>query len=303
MRVFLLMIAHVVLAGCGYIVVKLGLREFGPFAFAFYRLAIGLLAISAVVFHKSWWPKLEKKDWPRLIVLALLAVPINQVVYIFGMQYSVPSHASILYGLTAAFALTLSAILGYEKLRAHKVLAILICLCGILLVVWQHNVPDPDSELLRGDLLVLTAVIAWAVYTVLAKPLVIKYGAIPATMASLLVGTLAALPFLIPAAIAQDYSKVTWIGWGAVFYSGVFLTVLAYSVWFTLVKMIDPSQVAILTTPQPIVATSLSALILGEVVGWRLVAGGVLVISGILMMDAPAFISKFNRNGNSARVK
>jgi drug/metabolite transporter (DMT)-like permease len=297
-RILVLMACHVALTGCGYIVVKFALREFDSLALAFWRLATGLLAMAIVLTHFKWWPKIEKQDRPRMLVLAMLAVPINQVIYIIGMKYSVPSHASLLYGMTAAFALALSAILGYERPRLHKIAAILISLAGILLVVMQGGLPDPNADIFRGDLLVLTAVIAWAVYTVLAKPFVKKYGAIPATMGGLIIGSLLALPFLALPALRQDYTRVTWIGWSSVVYTGIFLTVIAYSVWFTLLKQIDPSQVAILTTPQPVVATSLSALLLGEVVGLPLLFGGLLVIGGIIMMDAPALISRVTKQSS-----
>jgi probable blue pigment (indigoidine) exporter len=111
------------------------------------------------------------------------------------------------------------------------------------------------------------------------------------------------LPFVVPAALAADYSRVTKIGVFAVIYSGVMLTAVAYTIWFALVKLIDPSQVAILTAPQPIVATTISSIVIGEVIGLPLVLGGVLVIGGVVMMDLPAFIErrsnrKLNSSGN-----
>jgi probable blue pigment (indigoidine) exporter len=102
------------------------------------------------------------------------------------------------------------------------------------------------------------------------------------------------LPFVIPSALAQDYSRITKVGVFAVLYSGIMLTAVAYTIWFALVKLIDPSQVAILTAPQPIVATTLSSIVIGEVIGLPLVLGGALVIGGVVMMDLPAFIERRN---------
>jgi drug/metabolite transporter (DMT)-like permease len=301
--VLMLMLAHVSITGCGYVIVKLGLGEFDPLPFAFWRFVTGLAALGIIVLVLRCWPKIEKGDWPRVIALALLAVPVNQLVYLIGMRWTVPSHASLLYGATAAFALLMSAAAGYEKLRVYKFVAIALALAGLAIVMLQPGTSVLDHEHLFGDILVFCAVIFWAGYTVVAKPIVKKYGALPLTTFCLILGTLMVLPFVVPAALAADYSRVTKIGVFAVIYSGVMLTAVAYTIWFALVKLIDPSQVAILTAPQPIVATTISSIVIGEVIGLPLVLGGVLVIGGVVMMDLPAFIErrsnrKLNSSGN-----
>lgn len=292
--VFLLMLAHVSITGCGYVIVKLGLREFDPVPFASLRFLTGLVALSIMAIVLRCWPKIDKGDWPRVIALALLAVPVNQLVYLIGMRWTVPSHASLLYGSTAAFALLMSAAAGYEKLRIYKFAAIALAIGGLLIVMLQPGTSLLDREHFKGDLLVIMAVISWAGYTVVAKPIVKKYGAISLSTFCLILGTLIVLPFVIPSVFQQDFSRVTSIGIFAVLYTGVMLSAVAYSIWFALIKLIDPSQVAILTAPQPIVASTVSAIVIGEVIGVPLIIGGILVITGVVTMDLPALIARKN---------
>lgn len=283
------MLTHVTVTGGGYVFNKLALREFNPIAFGFWRLLIGIGGLGSVVLIGRLWPKIDRKDWPRIILLALVAVPVNQLIYLVGMSKTMPSHASLLYGTTAVFALFLSAALGYERIVKHKLLAIAVSLCGLAIVVTQGMSFSVDSELFVGDVLIFAAVLAWATYTVLGKSLVTKYGAIPTTCVLLMIGSVVSLPFLVYSAVVQDYSRVTAIGWSGAFYSGLLLTVVAYFVWYKILQLVDPSQVAILTTPQPVIATYLSSIFVGEVIGWPLIAGGALVIAGVILMDAPAF--------------
>lgn len=284
------MLTHVTVTGGGYVVNKLALLEFEPYAYGFWRLSIGLVGLTALMVVAKVKFRVDKEDWPRVIFMSLVAVPVNQLIYLVGMSKTMPSHASLLYGTTAVFALFLSAALGYERIVRHKLLAIVVALGGLVLIVTQGGSFDLHSGLFLGDLLIFSAVLAWAVYTVLGKPLVQKYGAIQATCTVLIIGTVISLPFLIIPARKQDYSAITWIGWGGAAYAGIILTVVAYIVWYKLLALVDPSQVAILTTPQPVVATTLSAyFVVGEVVGWPLIMGGLLVILGIVLMDAPAF--------------
>ena len=293
------MLTHVSVTGFGYVVNKLALREFNPFAYGFWRLSIGLIGLSTLAWMTKSWPRVERADWPRVILLALVAVPINQLIYLVGMSKTMPSHAALLYGTTAVFALFLSAALGYERIRRHKIVAIIVALCGLALVVTRAGNFDVHSDLFFGDALIFLAVLAWATYTVVGKPLVLKYGSLPATCLVLIIGSLISLPFLIYPARLQDYSGITWIGWGGTFYAGLVLTILAYNVWYKILSMVDPAQVAILTTPQPVVATTLSAYFVGEIIAWPLVVGGALVIAGIILMDAPAFM----RHAESLRKK
>lgn len=287
-----LMAVHITLTGGGYVVNKLALREFNPVAFGFWRLAIGLVGLVSLAWWTKAWPKIDRSDWPRIILLALVAVPVNQLIYLYGMSKTVPSHAALLYGTTAVFALFLSATLGYEKIVRHKVLAIIVSLSGLALVVSRGGQIDVHSDLFAGDVYIFLAVLAWATYTVLGKSLVKKYGALPSTCVLLILGSIVSLPFLIYAAATQDYGHITWVGWGGALYSGLLLTIVAYIVWYRILSRIDPSQVAILTTPQPVVATVLSSYFVGEVIGWPLLFGGLLVITGVVLMDAPAFIRR-----------
>ena len=100
-------------------------------------------------------------------------------------------------------------------------------------------------------------------------------------------------PRSLPApAIAQDYSVVTWRGWIGTLYTGFMITAVSYTIWFALLRRVDPSQVAILTTPQPVVATTLSVLILKETIGASLISGGLLVIGGVILMHAPILLKR-----------
>ncbi len=284
-----LMVTHFTVTGGGYVVNKLALREWDPYAYAFWRLCVGVVGLTLLMFATRSWRKIDRADFPRILLLAIVAVPINQIIYLVGISKTMPSHASLLYGTTAVFALFLSAAMGYEKILRHKIIAIIVSLAGLVLIVTQGDNIDTSSDLFVGDVYIFIAVLAWATYTVLGKPIVHKYGAITATGTVLLLGSFLGLPLLVYPAVMQEYTNITWIGWGGVFYAGLVLTVLAYTVWYKILTMIDPSQVAILTTPQPVVATALSTYFVGEIIGLPLIFGGILVIAGIVLMDAPAF--------------
>ncbi len=287
-----LMATHVCISSGGFIFVKLALGEFSAFALGFWRLLFGLIGLLVYTLIFKSWQAIERKDWTKIAMLAFLAVPVNQVGYIYGMKFTVPSHAALLYGCTAVFAILFSVWIGYEKFRRSRLGAIVLAISGLLIVISGARTQMLGSENISGDLIVLAAVIAWAGYTVLARPLVMKYGATRATMICLVIGSAMGLPFLGVSAYNQNYNQVTWIGWTGALYAGLILTGVNYAVWFSMLKYVDPSQVAIATTPQPVVTTLLSTFILGEVITLNLVVGGLMVISAVLMMNYPQWVRK-----------
>jgi drug/metabolite transporter (DMT)-like permease len=280
-----LIFLHVTINSVGYLLVKVALREFNPLAMAFWRFVFAICGLSVMMVVFKAWPRVDRQDWPRFLLLAALAVPANQLMYMSGMKYTVPSHASLIYAATAAVALILSAILGYEKPRPLKIIAISVAVLGVGFVVSSSPTRIIGTENFFGDVLIFFSMVVWAAYTVLAKPIVQKYGAIRATLICLTLGSAMGIPFLIMPAILQDYSVVTWHGWLGAAYTGIMISAITYTIWFTLLKKIDPSQVAILTTPQPVVTTILSVAILGETLGLPLILGGLLVIVGVLLMQ------------------
>ena len=91
-----LMLLHVAISSGGYLFVKVGLSEFSSLAFAFWRFVIGLAGLVTATLVLRAWPKVERQDWPRIFLLAALAVPANQLMYLSGMKYSVPSSTPVM---------------------------------------------------------------------------------------------------------------------------------------------------------------------------------------------------------------
>jgi drug/metabolite transporter (DMT)-like permease len=284
---------HVAINSGGYLFVKVALREFNPLAMAFWRFVFAIVGLSVMMVLFKARPRIERPDWPRFLLLAALAVPANQLLYLSGMKYTVPSHASMIYAATAAVALIFSVIMGYEKPRLLRIAAISAAILGVGFVVSSSPTRILGTENFAGDILIFVSMVVWAGYTVLAKPIVQKYGAVRATLVCLSVGSVMGIPFVLAPALQQDYSIVTWHGWLGAAYTGIMISAISYTIWFTLLKRIDPSQVAILTTPQPVVTTVLSVIILNEAIGLPLILGGLLVIAGVLIMNVHSIPNPF----------
>jgi len=149
---------------------------------------------------------------------------------------------------------------------------------------------------LVGDLLLLIAVLAWAIYTAEGRTLVAQFGALPTIAWTLIGGTALFLPFGMGSlfwrssreAVAHA-SPQAW--WGLVYLITV-TSVIAYLLWYFGLKHLTAARVAIFTNLQPLATALLAHVFLGERITIGFLAGAAVVIFGVLLAqwrppDAP----------------
>jgi len=86
----------------------------------------------------------------------------------------------------------------------------------------------------------------------------------------------------------MNWNAVSASGWGGLAYATLLSLVVAYLLWNRGVRQLGPSRAAIFTTLTPLVATLTAIAVLGERPGWLHLAGGALIISGVLVSRRPA---------------
>jgi len=251
---------------------------------AFMRFVIAAVILWPMGEHRRRGRPIERADDLRIWGLGILAIPLNQGLFLYGLQWTTAGHSALLYGLTPMFVLILAARRLGERITFWRTTGILIAFAGVVLVLLEKGIRLAPSQFL-GDFLVLLGVVAWAYYTVLGKPLIKKYGAIVVTARAMTYGTVLFIPFglvsiwdFVPAAVAPD----AWLG---LLYCAIMTSVIAYTLWFWALKFIDASQVAVFNNIQPVVAAFFGWLLLGEPLTATFVAGGVLVLIGVYITE------------------
>src|SRR5438132_9859270 len=129
-----------------------------------------------------------RSAWRKIFFLSFVAVPINQGFFLYGLQLSTAAHAALLYTLTPLFVLLLAQALIGEFPGWRTVLGTALALTGTLFVLLQRGL-DLSRGPLFGDLLLLVAVVAWAIYTAEGREVVTEFGALPTIAWTLIGGT------------------------------------------------------------------------------------------------------------------
>jgi len=204
--------------------------------------------------------------------------------YLYGQKLTAAGHGSLLFATVPIWIFLGAMIHLKEKFRWRRAVGVLIGLTGVIVIITAGAV-EIGREDLTGDLIILLAVIAWAYYSILGKPLVEKYGAFRVTAYALASGSALYLPFGLYRAVVFDYSQVTIGAWLSVLYVALGVSVAAYVLWYWVLKQMDASRIAVWHNIQPIIASVVAYFFLHEPLGWSFVIGGVIVLIGVIVTE------------------
>jgi drug/metabolite transporter (DMT)-like permease len=133
----------------------------------------------------------------------------------------------------------------------------------------------------------VVAGVAYASYSLLGRRVLERHAALGVTIRSLVWGAAALLP--LAALEWVSGARPVWTAtavWGTL-YLAVVITALGYVVWNWALARVPAPRAAIFLNVQPIVGALLGAVVLGEAITVFTLAGGVLVIAGLVVAFGP----------------
>jgi drug/metabolite transporter (DMT)-like permease len=270
--------------GATYLVAKVGLREIPPLALGCLRFLLAAAVFTLLLKQRGKLRLPAREDRRTFFWLALLAVPLNQGLFLYGIQLTLAAHGALFYSTTPIMVLVLSAIWLKERMTPLKIIGTALGFAGVLSILFDDGI-RLSGNTLHGDLLLIGAVTTWALYTIISKRLLSRYSALEVTGFSLTLGSLLFLPVGIPAVIAFDHSRVTVTGIGSLLYLALMTSVFGYLVWSWALSKLEASKVAIVSNLQPIVAALLGWIFLGEGITPRFVVGALAVMMGVAITE------------------
>lgn len=254
-----------VIYGANHIIAKGVMpNKIGPSAFVFLRiLGASLLFWIIKSFIKE---KVDKKDFPLLILCGLLGVASNQLLFFHGLNLTSPIDASIIITAVPVMVLIFSAFLLKERITTNKLIGITIGAIGAVLLIWYGNKAEGTSSVL-GNVYVLLNACSYALYMVLVKPLMKKYNPITIISWAFLFGFIFMFPFGIQDILSTSFESFTLNTYLSVAFVVLGTTFLAYLFNIYALSKVSPSISGSYIYLQPVVSfimVSLYAFVLNN---------------------------------------
>ena len=114
---------------------KLTVEEISPVSLGFFRFSVACILFLITLKFRKQNLKFEKSDYPKLVIMGVLSIPINQFFFLNGVNLSYASHSGIIYSLNPVFAYLISVARKTEKFYVSKMIAILLTIIGIFFVL------------------------------------------------------------------------------------------------------------------------------------------------------------------------
>lgn len=283
---YLLLLLMVLIWSANFIVAKFVLRELPPFALLFLRVFFSNLILLGLYFGSGQYRRrpIARADWGWFALLGLCGIALNQTGFTVGIHYTTVSHSALIISLTPIFVLFLATRMKLEPLTALKVGGMALSFVGVAILTLEHGA-GPNGPTLRGDLITLGGAMAFALYTVFGKRVSGRYDTLSLTTFIYLAGFLVVIPLAGWQLFRVDWGQVSWRGWLGVFYMAAAASVTAYMIFYYALTKIDASRVIAFSYLQPVLATLLGILILGEHLTPYLLTGGPLVLLGVYLLE------------------
>jgi drug/metabolite transporter (DMT)-like permease len=271
---------QVLISAGTYLAGKRAMAELPPITVVLWRFFVSA-AVFAVLLLVTKGPKLPPRAAVgRVFFLGLLAGPLNQMFFFYGLAHSTAAHAALFYALTPLGVYVLSVARGRERVSPRAGLGILTAFIGVVVLLLGRGLAQAQGSLF-GDLLILAAVAAWVVYTTEGKPFAAEVGPVRATSWSMIAAALLTLPAAPFAARPLAVLDASLAARGCILYLAVLTSVVAYLLWYYALSRTEASKVAIFSNLQPAATAVAAWLILDESLHWELAAGGVLILAGV----------------------
>jgi drug/metabolite transporter (DMT)-like permease len=263
-----------------------GLQAFTPAELSLLRflIASAVLAVPVAVGLIKLPPM---RDWPAILMLGLSGITLYQLTLGYGMTRISVGGAAVVIALAPGVTAALAALRLGEKITGRTIAGLAVAFGGVVLITVGAG---RELHFEPTTLLLLVAVFATSFYFVFQKPVLARTSTMGFTVASIFAGTLGLIPFGInlPAKIGSVPHAQLW----SAAYLGIGPTIVGYLAWNFALSRAPAAKVSSFMYVQPLVASAIAWLCLGQVPTLLTAVGGVLAVGGVVLTVGSTRVAK-----------
>lgn len=263
--------------------VKLVGPDVPPLRLAAYRFLLGGLillgpALARLRFRRS---PLSASDLGLLALLGLVGVAVSISCYHLALRYLPANVAAILFSANPVFVSLFAPWLARERVSARQVIAIGVGLAGVLVLAFREGLP-PAAGIL-GVAFSVVAQVTFALYSVMSKTFMPRFGARVITCFAGLLGGLMILPvsWALEGAPTLALAPGTWL---KVLYLAGGATALAYIAFFSGLERVGASRGAALFFLKPVLASICAWVVIGESLTPSIALGALIILAALFLV-------------------
>ena len=265
-----------------FIAGKVVLAEMTPLVASAWRYAVAAVILLPFALRGA-----RGVHWrPLLAPLAVLLV-CGGIVYpwcfLSSLRDTSATNSSLLIALNPVFTVLAAPFVG-ERLNRHRMVGVLLAMCGAVIVITHGEVARLLAlSLNRGDVFALGAAVSWATFNIFGRRVVLHLS--PAAINCLIytVGGIALCGLGASQHPLQQILLASRAAWGGILVMSILASVLAGQLFLVGLRTIGVSRAVVFIYLVPVLTALLSSLLLDESLLLSQVAGGAAVLLGVYL--------------------
>lgn len=272
-----------------------------PNVFIMFRAvgATALFWLLKVLFVKE---KVQRKDLFLLAACGLFGVAVNQLFFFNGLNLSSSINSGIIMTLNPIMVVILSYFIIRDPINLKRTVGVLLGATGAVLLTLSSG--SASSESLLGDIYLLINAASYAVYLVIAKPLMSKYSPLTVITYVFSFGMLFILiyPPTLSEFVATDFSAITADAMWKILYVVIGVTFLTYLLTMYGLKYTSPTVSSAYIYTQPVLVIFFAYVLAAigwaedytDTITWEKIIYMLIIFAGVYITSSTSFVNKKN---------
>ncbi len=253
-RIDLLLLLMAALWGANFFAVQYGTAHMPGLAFNTARMALGaiVMLIIAAITVREPWP--SRADTIRMLAYGVIGNGIYQYMFVMGLSRARSGSASLILAASPAALALLGWATRTEKMTKFLIAGVLLSVSGVTMVMLGDNATPGHGGSWLGNFYLAMAVITWAIYATLLRPLTQRVNGLQLTLITLAGGLVPLFVLTGRDLLASDWLALSWRTWAAMAYAGCGAIAVAYLIYYHGLKTIGATRTSLYANLQPFVA-------------------------------------------------
>ncbi len=242
-----------------------------------WRFTLAAIGLWAMLLRKGGQRR-PARDYRSALLLGVLGFSPQAGLYFLAVRYLDPGLASLLLYLYPAFVVAMSFVFFRRKPKATQLVALLASSAGCVLTLWTRG-----SYPVLGFAFGLAVAVSYAAYLVAGERVMSRLDPVFATTN---VMTAAAVVYwTVTLATGTFFLPTTAASIAGVVGIAVIGSIIPIVTLFASIRIIGSSDASLVSTIEPLFTVALSALLLGERLTGLQLAGGALILTGVVILN------------------
>lgn len=287
---YLLLVVSMFFWGLSWPITKIMVNYATSFQIGFFRFLIAgiIYFIIFIIRYRGKKKKYSAQTWMQFAILGALGIFGYGILFLTAMRFTTSAQGAVIAGIQPALISILARWIHHEHLQpSWKYWGLLFSFSGVLVILGIQPFLEFNRNHLIGNLIVITAFLCFASYSVYGKTVMKSQDSYETTTWATIIG----MGFFgISAVVENKWDELQWNN--NFFLPGLIIlavgtTVIAFFAYFYAINRVGATKTGIFINLVPVFGTLTSVWLLDEVINWTLWLGMGLISMGIIIINFP----------------